>query len=383
MRLRTTVLGLLLLFTAQAAQAHKPSDSYLTITSGESQLQAQWDISLKDLETLVGLDTNHNGEITWGELKAQRDAVAAHALAHLAIKANGKTCPGALQKLRVDHHSDGAYAVLDITFACPGDTTQFELDYSLLFERDPTHRGLVQFRNAKAGNAESSAFFVIKPGQPPIIIGEADDTRSAWQTLQVFVVEGVWHIWQGFDHLLFLLTLLLPAVLVRVNRGWQPVASFRPAFFDIFKIVTAFTVAHSITLWLAVLGYVSLPSRLVESLIALSIVITALNNLKPLLPLSLWVVAFGFGLIHGFGFASVLGDLGLAPGALAVSLFGFNLGVELGQLALVVLLFPLAYLLRTTVFYRWVVLGGGSLLAALLAGIWLYERVFNQIIIGI
>jgi hypothetical protein len=175
----------------------------------------------------------------------------------------------------------------------------------------------------------------------------------------------------------FLLSLLLPAVGVWAGRRWQPVETFGQAFWDVLRIVTAFTVAHSITLSLAALGLVSLPSRLVESCIAASVVLAALNNVWAVFHGRRWMVAFAFGLIHGFGFASVLVDLGLPQGALALALLGFNLGVEAGQLAIVAAFLPTAFLLRRSAFYRRVVLLGGSLAIALVAGIWLAERVFE------
>ena len=135
--------------------------------------------------------------------------------------------------------------------------------------------------------------------------------------------------------------------------------------------------AHSITLSLATLGLVTLPSRWVEAAIALSVVLAALNNVWPVVHRGRWVVAFCFGLIHGFGFASVLQDLGLPREALALALVGFNVGVELGQLAIVAVFLPLAFAVRRTAFYQKGVLVGGSLLIALVAGIWLAERLFN------
>ncbi|MDO9219279.1 MAG: HupE/UreJ family protein, partial [Lacisediminimonas sp.] len=167
------------------------------------------------------------------------------------------------------------------------------------------------------------------------------------------------------------------AVAIRNKRQWEPVARFVPALADVAKIVTAFTIAHSITLTLATLGWVSLPSRLVESTIALSVIVAALNNIFPIFPERRWLMAFAFGLIHGFGFASVLGDLGLPAGSLILALLGFNLGVEAGQLAIVAGFLPLAWWLRGTRFYRRGVLIGGSALIAVLAAIWLVERAFD------
>ena len=200
---------------------------------------------------------------------------------------------------------------------------------------------------------------------------------SRWRQFADYVRHGVWHIWIGFDHILFLVSLLLPAVLVRHAGCWKERETLKASVLDVVRIVTAFTLAHSLTLTLAALGALSLPSRLVESAIAASVVLAALNNLWPLVHRWRAAVAFAFGLIHGFGFASVLADLGLPQDALVVSLVGFNVGVELGQLAIVAAFLPLAHALRRGLFYRRVVLGGGSALIALLAMVWLAERAFD------
>lgn len=207
----------------------------------------------------------------------------------------------------------------------------------------------------------------------PVLLGTAS-TPDRLAVFQQYLRQGVWHIWAGIDHILFLLTLLLPAVLVYRKRQWQPLDDVRPALVAMLKIVTAFTVAHSITLALAASGVVSLPSRLVEPAIALSVLFVALNNLRPMFPASRWWMAFGFGLLHGFGFAGVVAELGLPAGAAAISLLGFNLGVEAGQLAIVAAVFPLAIWLRHTLLYRHWLFNGGSAGAALLAAVWLVGR---------
>jgi hypothetical protein len=203
------------------------------------------------------------------------------------------------------------------------------------------------------------------------------EPQGAWQTLKQYLLDGVWHIWIGYDHILFLLSLLLPAVLVRVGHQWEAAPSLRRSLLEVLKVVTAFTLAHSITLSLAALGVVSLPSRLVESTIAASVVLAALNNLKGTIEQRRWVMAFVFGLVHGFGFASVLADLGLPKDALVLALVGFNLGVEVGQLALVVAFVPVAFRLRATGFYRKGVLTVGSILVALIASWWFVQRAFD------
>jgi len=149
------------------------------------------------------------------------------------------------------------------------------------------------------------------------------------------------------------------------------------AFWEVLAIVTAFTIAHSITLGLATIGLIALPSRLVESAIAASVIFAGISNLYPALVQRRQLVAFLFGLIHGFGFASVLSDLGLPRGALALSLVSFNLGVEVGQLAIVAMFLPLAYGLRKSWTYQRLVLVSGSLGIATLACAWLIERALD------
>ena len=148
-------------------------------------------------------------------------------------------------------------------------------------------------------------------------------------------------------------------------------------------MVTSFTVAHSITLSLAALEVVSLPTRLVEASIAASVVLAAMNNLYPVVLGRRWLVAFVFGLIHGFGFASVLADLGLPQNALLLALVGFNVGVEIGQLCIVGAFLPIAYWLRATRLYRVGIMAGGSILVCLIAFVWFIERAFNVIILAL
>jgi tetrahydromethanopterin S-methyltransferase subunit B len=351
------------LLAAGGAQAHKPSDSYLTLFADGRSLRGQWDIALRDLEYAIGLDANGDGAITWSELKAKHAEIDAYALARLSLRADGDACRLQPGERLVDEHSDGGYAVLRFAAECPeAGYSALAVEYSLFFDLDPTHRGLL--RVERLGQSISG---VLSPERPRIEVGA--DGRSSLQQFADYLREGVWHIWIGFDHILFLVSLLLPAVIA--------VTRFPPAFWDVFKVVTAFTVAHSITLALAALSVVSLPSRLVESAIALSVVLAALNNVWPLVRGRRWLVAFGFGLIHGFGFASVLADLGLPRDALLLALVGFNLGVETGQIAIVAVFLPLAYAVRNTWFYHRVVLAGGSALIAAIATIWLVERALD------
>jgi hypothetical protein len=363
--MRRTFIALLWLigvFAASVSHAHKASDSYLTLQVDGEKITGQWDIALRDLDIVLDLDRNADAVIDWGEVRTRHAEIAAYSLGRLALKADGPTgasCTLSVTDHLIDNHTDGAYAVMKLAGACPSAASSLSVNYSLLFDVDAQHRGLLKLSSSSAD--KNAAPFVVSAVFPAENATQsfaltAPSTLSQFAT---FVADGIKHIAIGFDHILFLVALLLPAVLIRGKGTWIPVADLRTAFWSVFKIVTAFTIAHSITLSLAVLDVVQLPSRFVESAIAASVFVTALDNLRPFLPRKRWLVAFTFGLLHGFGFASVLVDLKLPASTLILSLFGFNVGVEIGQLILVAILAPLAYVSRETWGYSRIVLGAG------------------------
>jgi len=384
----TVLAGLLPL----SAAAHKESDSYLSLSPdpGNAQvLKGQWDIALRDLDFAIGIDSNHDGAITWGEVKAQRGAIERYALQRLQIEGDGLRCELQPQGQMADEHTDGAYDVILFDAVCDKEIpNRLTVVYHLFEDLDPYHRGIVtihangQTVGAVLGPSGSSASLDLR--QP-----------DRWRQFKSFVVDGIWHIWTGPDHLLFILSLLLPAVLMRKQgpllpgehigsaSRWQPLPSLGPALWELIKVISAFTVSHSVTLSLSVLGIVSLPSRLVESGIALSVIVAALNNIYPVVTNRVWLVAFAFGFIHGLGFASALAGLQLPPMAMLASLGGFNVGVEIGQESVVLPLIPLAFLVRGTRFYRIGVLRWGSLAIVAVASLWLVERVFDILIPGL
>ena len=366
--LRFTVLWLLLAM-AVPAMAHKASDSYLVLNVQGQSVTGQWDVALRDIDFAIGLDANSDGEITWGEVQARQRDIDAWALGRLALQRGGD-CSLAVTEHLIDDHTDGAYAVLRMAGTCSAGQGDLSINYRLLFDLDASHRGLLRL---DLDGVTHNAVLSPDTGVLTIKAGETSRVRQFFQ----YVVEGIWHIWIGFDHILFLLSLLLPAVLVYEARRWQGASTFRQALTEVLWVVTAFTVAHSITLTLAALQIVELPTRWVESAIAASVVLAAANNLYPVVERRRWLVAFVFGLIHGFGFASVLTELGLPQEALVLSLLGFNLGVEAGQLAIVAVFLPLAFVLRNTPLYRKLVFVGGSWLTLLLALVWLAERALN------
>ena len=366
-----------LVLACMPASAHKPSDSYLTLRVDGSVIDGRWDIALRDLDFAIGLDGDGDGNLTWNEVQARHAAIAAYALARLRLDADVGACTLEAGEQLLDQHTDGAYTVLALRGACPAAPRRLTIGYQLFADTDAQHRGLVRITSG-AGIGQTAILGGDGP-DPAIELAQA----SALGQFLAYVRHGAWHIWIGFDHILFLVSLLLPAVLVWQGRAWSQVADLRGAGIDVLKTVSAFTLAHSVTLSLAALGLVALPSRWVESAIAASVVVAALNNVMPVVLRRRWLAAFVFGLVHGFGFAGVLADLGLPRGARALALLGFNVGVELGQLALVALVLPVAFALRGTALYRRLLLPGGSVAIALLALAWLGERAFDLTLVGV
>lgn len=387
------VVGLAWLCVAPSpALAHKASDAYLQLGrnggSGGDTLDVRLDIALRDLDAVLDLDRNADRQLSWGEVRTRLDDIQAYALGRLRLQ-QGRCAlaPGA--PAAVEQRVDGAYLVLRFQSRCEPAPT-LEVEYRLFREVDPTHRGLLRVAGAPAGadgaapslrSLDPAAAAVVVPWPGVASAEAAADASPTSGTRAVgagFFQDGVHHILIGYDHVLFLVCLLLPAVLRRrVDGGWEPVARWREAIGPMVGLVTMFTIAHSITLALASFKLVTISPRVIEPAIALTIMVAALDNLHPVLRGRRRLFSFLFGLIHGFGFASVLGELDLPALGFASALLQFNLGVEAGQLVIVSVVLAVLLALRHWRRYRAVVLAGGSVLAIGLATLWLIERVFD------
>jgi len=412
------------------ALAHKPSDSYLTLTPRDAGVvELQWHVALRDLDGELQLDANDDGQLRWGEVRARWAAIEAFVQPHLQLKVAGQPCQhlntpwpdNPVPQPALATHTDGRYAVFSWRAQCPVGAAGWagvDLDYRLFALSDPTHRGIVRWRTGAGRELGVAVLGVQHPVQhlswpvmpvasaPASSLLEAPAAASdapqrlatadvdadsgaqgdagATQTVLRMVGEGMHHIADGTDHILFLVSLLLVSVWRRDGDSarWLPREDARSVLTEVLRLVTAFTVAHSITLGLAAYGALTPPSRWVESLIAASVLVAALDNLWPMLRGPRWVVVFAFGLVHGFGFAGAMQDLGLSAQALAWPLLGFNLGVELGQLMLVAVVLPVAFAMRRTRAYRWAVVAPASAAIAALALIWLIERSTDRLILS-
>jgi hypothetical protein len=363
---RASVLALLALGASGFAQAHTLGASHLTLDSepDEPRISGEWQIAIGDLHESLDLDANDDGLVTAGELEAQRGRIAEQVLPRLQVSRGGKMCVLESREQLVNERSDGFYAVLRLDGRCSA-TGGLGIEYRFLFDVDRTHRAVVRLRQGNDVHA-----IVLSPDAARW----HESGPSRWRAFASFVRQGMHHIWIGYDHIAFLVLLLLPAVLRPRIDAWEGATDLRVVTLRILRIVTAFTAAHSITLSLAALGVLVPPERPIEILIAASVVAAGVLNLVPRLAVHGAWIAFSFGLIHGFGFANVLRELGLPPNTVAASLAGFNVGVEAGQLAIVAILLPLVYRLRSAPFYQRRFVPAASLAAAMLALGWLLER---------
>lgn len=347
------------------AHAHTLSVSHLDIAvpADGSDPKVELDLAIRDLALSLPLDANRDERVTWGELQAIRQPLEAMVLGGLSLSSGAGQCTLTPSALATRRYDDGAYATVLLDADCPS-SGGLKVHYDLLFDRDPQHRALITFRNK--GNVVTA---IARDDLQDIAIGAA----SAHPFVD-FLREGIHHILIGYDHLAFLISLLLPAALVRVRKQWQPSPGLRTSFSHVLGIVTAFTLAHSITLSLAALGWVTPASRWVEAAIAASVLVAALNNIWPVVVRRLWLVAFSFGLVHGFGFAGALSELGLPDGARLAALVGFNVGVEIGQLMVVVVVLPLLFLMARRRWYARIAMPLASLAISALATYWLFVR---------
>jgi hypothetical protein len=360
MHMRIALLIALWLGVAPLAHAHESSLAFLLLHVDGQRVEGRWDIAVRDLEDAVGLDQNGDAAITWAEFEARRSAVLDYAGARLRLAAGGRPCAPRLSQHSLDRHGNAPYAVLELVADCGAPVTSLTIDYTLLFDIDPTHRALLEL--SSAGRTTTAVLSRDRATQT-----QALAALSLWAGLERFIVEGIGHIWSGYDHLLFLSLLLLPAVLrPAASDRWKTVVS-------IVRVVTAFTLAHSVTLALAVYGLITAPPRLVEAVIAASIVVAGLLNLVPRAKQMGAALAFGFGLVHGLGFANAL--QGLGTGSRLVSLAGFNVGVEVGQLTVVAIAVPLLFALRRPEPLRLPALNTLSLVCAGIGSVWLVQRV--------
>jgi hypothetical protein len=362
------------LFSADRVEAHSQSYGFLRATVHDNSISGQVELAVRDLDLAYALDADGDGNVTWGELRKRESEIAPVVLRGISIGTAGAPCDLVPAPIAIDSRGGENYAIFPFTGACESPGGRVRIGYDLMFGSDAQHRGLVDLARGSIGRST-----VMTPEARVAVIDLSSDNRL--DVFRSFVPHGANHIWTGFDHLLFLATLLLSAVVMRSGDRWQAVETFGGAAWATTKVVTAFTLAHSITLSAAAFNLVELPTRFVESIIAISVAAAAINNLFPIVTRRLWIAAFAFGLMHGLGFAGTLADLGLPPTRKLVALLAFNLGVEFGQLAVVAVLLPVLFLIRRSVTYTQLALPAGSAIIAAIGILWFLQRATEMSII--
>lgn len=347
-RFSIVILALNALF-APIASAHDFSTSYSKIRVDGSHVQVQFTLNALDLHSGPKVDRDGNGLVTAEELDDSIENIFA------ALKANYHLeAPEPPERTIVERYefiSDNVVR-LDLLYSFSHEVVDLKISASLYQITQANHQHLLQI-----GEGDDTRQGVLDANRPFVNIDV--NGRTFFQTVWDFVKLGIEHIVTGYDHLAFLVGLLL----------------MTSTLLQLVKVVTSFTIAHSVTLAVATFGLISLPSRLIESLIALSIAYIAIENFTGKTLVHRWKITFLFGLVHGFGFSNVLREMELTRKTLAISLFSFNAGVEIGQVIFVCVVFPLVVYATAS---RWKdqFLSATSLVIMALGFYWFVQRAF-------
>ena len=367
-------LCILTILSHSSAFGHKLGQSYTYLRIYDDKIMGRFEIILDDLNRALSRNSAAP-PITLENLNEHLEEIQEYFKNHVTFTVNGEQLG-----YRFTEFDTFEQKYLQLKFSLTEKRSTpvlIDIDYSVMFDVDIEHIGMVlieQYWRANIFNNEA---------QPALIFTKSHQSQqldlSNYTMLKGFigvVKLGVRHIWFGFDHLLFLIALVLPAAMIRREHQWEPVTKFNSAIFYLIKLVTLFTIAHTMTLSLAALSVIDLPTRLVDLVIAISIAIVALDILFPIFKKKIAYVVFIFGLFHGFSFASVLSHLGVLGEHTALSLFGFNLGIEIGQVAVILIIFPILYLIRDYTFFPKIILKYGAVALIMLSAVWFVERAF-------
>ena len=365
------LLALALLASPWSLYAHAPGLSAATVRLGPNRLEASLGFSTADIAEVVELDRNHDGNVTADEMAEAAVELKEAAPGALEVRFNDQQVQATNAACAFDDQQN-----VTVDLSLPAQPfTNLVIRSKWLALLPPGHRQFVSLQNLNnevlaerllSANSDSISIQMDAPPAAPSAPQPKPVVAGPSNSFSGFLKLGVIHIWAGYDHLLFLFGLLI------VTRTFK----------TSITIISCFTLAHSLTLAIATLGTFQVPSHIVEPLIAASIVYVGIENLfRGDDPKGRWLLTFCFGLIHGFGFASVLREHGVGAhgSGIAVPLLSFNLGVELGQIAIAAVVLPLLWLLRgkekTLRIERWV--PACSVLIALLGGYWLIERIWT------
>ncbi len=355
-----------LLLSAGSASAHEPGMSAVLLAIGDDQVVADLQLPLDRLELAVDLPlTDQPDQVvpTYGEM------LTGYITDHVeATGSDGAAWSVDVGDLAIESIDGVDHLVTTIILTPPGGVvTDFALGYDVILERLLSHEIVV---SAGPVGGERVVVGTLSHVTRTIAIDASEQVASFGSMVSL----GLEHVLDGADHLLFLVVLLVPAPLLAVSdRRWGPADRLRSSSLGVIKVATAFTLGHSLTLVASASGWISVPSRPVEVVVALSIAVGAVHALRPIVPHGEAFIAGGFGLVHGLAFAGILDNYGLGAATTATSLLGFNIGVELAQLVTIALVFPSLYVMSQGRLYRgFRVVVAGAALAVSIA--WVADR---------
>ncbi|MDB5149522.1 MAG: hypothetical protein JWQ57_3542 [Mucilaginibacter sp.] len=365
--------------------AHQTPNTLVFLDASPNRIALELQMPLSELELAFGNNISAKPEILIEMFGPQlKEYLRAHIHAYVKKNSPWKVEIEALRMDKGKYTENGidywelvAYAVI---IPQQGESTRkFMLDYDVIMHQVINHAALVSIRSdweTGSLNAPSADAMVISRNTKDNVIYplEINLQQGSWfKGFKSMFALGMQHIKEGTDHLLFLIVLLLPATLLINGKQWGKFGGTKYSILRLLKIVTSFTIGHSITLLIGALGWLKLPAQPVEILIAFSILVSAIHAIRPIFPGKEMYVAAGFGLIHGLAFASVLANLKLSAGTMALSILGFNLGIEVMQLFVVLITIPWLILLSQTPAYRYIRIGG-AIISGTVAIAWILER---------
>ncbi len=346
--------------------SHELSNGYLTLKNESSEtLSGELLLTPKDIGKVAGLDTNSDGNLTWGEVNGNHNLAKSYIQNHLIIRGSETRCTVSVALPTIRDISAESLLVYPLSVNCAF-LNEVSIHYTGMLNDFPTHKLLTSITL----NEQTSVYVLDSERASFTFLPQ----NSSWVSqFDEMVYQGIWHIFIGLDHILFLVATLLTVNLHRKNNRWVKEQNKKHIIKSTVILVSTFTLVHSITLTATALDFIPLESRIVELGIAISVAITALNNMFPII-MRLGFITFGFGLLHGMGFASVFSDLNAQSGGLLMNVLAFNVGVELGQLVIVALLLPLLILLRNLRAYSKNIMPIASSIIAVIAANWILQR---------
>jgi len=371
--------------SAGTADAHRNDESYIYLDVGATTLTGRAELTYPDLREVLGFELAGSADQQLAELEQRLPELVEYTAARTSVGDASASWPLAfdgvelLFEVDIDEGGTG-YAILPFDVDLPTAEVPQLIDVTFtpfLEEIDDRNNIALVSNDWQRGiiDQETNELAILTADSPGATIDLGDP--SQWKNFRASIDLGVDHIRTGPDHIFFVFVLLLPSVLVLLGGAWRPAPSFRQSLLRVVAVATMFTIAHSLTFTLAGLDILPLPpSKLVEALIALSIAAAALHNIKPIFGHREWSLAFVFGLFHGMGFAGLVQDLDIDRSTQLFSLLGRNVGIEIGQLVIILITFPGLFLLRRTRAYL-PLMYTASLGLAVMASLWVVERLFE------